>query len=142
MYKQRLNAQQRRFVDEYLIDFNTTAAAARAGYSMKNTSVGNRLMRKPYIADEVTKRCLAIQVKLEVNADDVRRGLARIATDPREEKDGGPAWRDRILAWRELAKLFGMYTHKIQITGTVTLVDLLLAADRKVAELPTPEVRH
>jgi Terminase small subunit len=126
-----LNAQQRRFVDEYLIDFSARAAAVRAGYSSKDSNCSNRLMQIPRIADEINARCLKIQAKLAVDANDVRRGFARIATDPREEAAGGPSWGDRIAAWRELGKLFGMYTNKIQVTGTLTLVDLLLAADAK-----------
>jgi hypothetical protein len=31
-----------------------------------------------------------------------------------------------------------MYTQKIHVTGSLTLVDLLLAADRKTAELAAP----
>lgn len=138
----KLNPRYARFVGEYLIDFNAAAAASRAGYSAKNNSVGQRLMNTPAIAAEVELRCAKIQAKLEVTADDVRRGLARIATDPREERAGGPSFRDRILAWRELAKLFGMYTQKIHVTGSITLVDLLLAADRKIAELPAAERTH
>lgn len=137
-----LNPQQRRFVAEYMIDFNAYAAAGRAGYSMRDKAIGTVLMQKPQVADEITRQCLKVQAKLEVNADDVRRGLARIATDPRAEADGGPSFRDRILAWRELAKLFGMYTQKIHVTGSITLVDLLLAADRKAEQPALPGVVH
>jgi hypothetical protein len=133
-----LNPQQRRFVDEYLIDFIATAAAARAGYSTKDTSGANRLMQIPQVVDEINRRCLRIQARLEMTGDDIRRGLARIATDPREQAAGGPSYEARIMALRELAKLFGMYTQKIHVTGSLTLVDLLLAADRKTAELAAP----
>lgn len=40
-----LNARQRRFVDEYLIDLNATQAAIRAGYSEKTArQIGDRLL--------------------------------------------------------------------------------------------------
>jgi phage terminase small subunit len=127
----KLSVQQRRFIAEYLVDFNALHAAGRAGYSIKNTGVGTHLLALPQVATEIETRCLKIQAKLEVTGDDVRRGLARIATDPRMEAAGGPSFRDRILAWKELGKLLGLYTHKIQVTGSLTLVDLLLAAERK-----------
>lgn len=127
-----LSAQQRRFVAEYLVDFNAQQAAVRAGYSAKNSGAGVRVMYDARIMDEINRRCLAIQAKLEVNADDVRRGFARIATDPREEHMGGPSYEARIKALRELGKLFGMYQTRIHVTGSLTLVDLLLAADKQI----------
>lgn len=130
-----LNPQQRRFIAEYLVDFNATAAAERAGYAVTNTAVGVYLMRQPRILDEIRRRCLAAQGRLEMTADHIRDGFARIATDPREATDGGPTWEARAMALRELGKLLGLYTAKIHVTGTLTLEDLLLAADRKrVAE--------
>lgn len=137
-----INPQQRRFVDEYLVDFNAQHAAGRAGYSLKNGGIGTRLQHDPLIAAEIIRRCLAIQVKLEVNADDVRCGFARIATDPREVKDGGPSYEARIKALRELGKLFGMYQTKIQVTGSLTLVDLLLAADKQIVRLDEQPAMH
>lgn len=137
-----LSPQQERFVYEYMIDFTAKEAYARAGYSTTNSAGPMRIMRNAAVIDAIRKRCMEIQVKLEVNADDVRRGFARIATDPREEHLGGPSWRDRIAAWRELGRLFGMYTNKIQVTGSLTLVDLLLAADARMVETPLLEVKH
>lgn len=137
-----LSAQHQRFVVEYMQDFNAEKAYARAGYAAANRAGPMRLMHDSRILDEIRKRCLEVQVRLEMNGDDVRRGFARIATDPRTRKQGGPSYMARITALRELAKLFGMYTHKIQVTGSLTLVDLLLAADRKAEALPAPEARH
>lgn len=133
-----LSAQQSRFVDEYMIDWNAQGAAGRAGYSLKNSAAGAHLLRKPQIDTELRKRCLAIQSKLEMGADDVRRGFARIATDPRSPAEGGPSYGDRINALRELGKIFGMYTNKIQVTGSLTLVDLLLLADKADAPHAQP----
>jgi len=40
-------------------------------------------------------------------------------------------------------RLLGMTVPKdLHVTGSLSLVDLLLAADRKIAELPAPEVTH
>lgn len=140
MAKRALNPMQRRFVLEYLVDFNATAAAERAGYASSNTAAGNHAMRNPQVLDEIRRRCLAAQVRLEMTADHIRTGFARIATDPREADDGGPTWEARAMALRELGKLLGLYTAKVHVTGTLTLEDLLLAADRKPVELP--QVAH
>lgn len=135
-----LSPQQRRFVDEYLIDFNAQHAADRAGYSTRSAGVGTRLQHDPHIAAEIQRRCLAVQVRLEMNGDDIRRGFARIATDPRGVIDGGPSFEARISALRELGKLLGLYTSKIEVRGSITLVDLLAAADQRMAEVTTPQV--
>jgi hypothetical protein len=143
---QRLSALQRRFIAEYMVDFKAAPAARRAGYSPKRADVtGSRLLGNVRISADIRRRCLAIEQRLELTGDDVRRGFARIATDPREVSDGGPSFEVRISALRELGKLFGMYSSKIQVIGSITLVDLLLAAETKTAELsslPPAEVTH
>ena len=43
-----MNDRQKRFVEEYLVDFNATQAAIRAGYSPKTAySIGNENLKKP-----------------------------------------------------------------------------------------------
>jgi hypothetical protein len=142
-----LSAQQRRFVDEYLVDFSGQHAAGRAGYATSNTGVGVRLLRDARISQEITQRCLKIQARLEMNGDDIRRGFARIATDPREPVDGGPSFDARIKALRELGLLLGLYTSKIELRGSITLVDLLAAADERTLEhldrgVPIPSAKE
>ena len=129
---------QRRFVAEYLTDFNARQAAIRAGYSGKNTAVGVTLLNTPLVDAEIRRQCLKIQVRLEITGDDVRRGFARIATDPRQESEGGPSYMARIKALRELGLLMGLYKNEIHIKGEFTLVDLLLAADASSLAVPAP----
>lgn len=53
----KLTDKQKRFIDEYLIDFNATRAAIKVGYSKKTASViGSENLAKPYIADEISRR--------------------------------------------------------------------------------------
>ena len=49
-----LTSKQSRFIDEYLIDLNATAAAIRAGYS-ENTAatIAHENLRKPKIAEAI-----------------------------------------------------------------------------------------
>ena len=49
-----MNDRQKRFVDEYLVDFNATQAAIRAGYSAKTAyAIGSENLRKPEIAERI-----------------------------------------------------------------------------------------
>ncbi len=51
-----LTNKQRLFVAEYLVDFNASAAARRAGYSAKRAdSIGYENLRKPEIAEAIEK---------------------------------------------------------------------------------------
>jgi phage terminase small subunit len=53
----RLTAKQRRFVEEYLLDFNATQAAIRAGYSARSAAnIGWENVRKREIADAIQAR--------------------------------------------------------------------------------------
>lgn len=52
-----LTPKQARFVDEYLVDFNATQAAIRAGYSEKTAySIGWENLRKPEIKKAISER--------------------------------------------------------------------------------------
>lgn len=52
-----LNNKQELFISEYLIDFNATQAAIRAGYSKKTAySQGNRLLKKAEVSREIEAR--------------------------------------------------------------------------------------
>nr|DAY39622.1 MAG TPA: Terminase small subunit [Caudoviricetes sp.] len=69
-----------RFVDEYLVDFNATQAAIRAGYKAKTAHViGAENLRKPKIAEEIARRQKDLQKRTEVSQERVVKELARIA---------------------------------------------------------------
>lgn len=52
-----LTAKQRRFVEEYCVDFNATGAAERAGYKPNNAyAIGSENLRKLEIANAITSR--------------------------------------------------------------------------------------
>lgn len=76
----KLTPKQIRFVDEYLVDFNATQAAIRAGYKAKTAHViGAENLRKPKIAEEIARRQKDLQKRTEVSQDRVVKELARIA---------------------------------------------------------------
>lgn len=76
----KLNDKQKRFVDEYLVDLNATAAAKRAGYSEKTAySMGQRLLKKVEIQAAIQKRQAKLRGKLEITQERVLEELAAIA---------------------------------------------------------------
>ena len=76
----KLTAKQIRFVDEYLVDFNATQAAIRAGYSPKTAAAAAaRLLRNVNIQAEIARRQKDLQRRTEISQDRVVKELARIA---------------------------------------------------------------
>ena len=76
----KLTAKQLRFVDEYLVDFNATQAAIRAGYSEKTAyRIGAENLRKPQIQSEISRRQKDLQRRTEVTQELVVKELARVA---------------------------------------------------------------
>lgn len=75
-----LTDKQRRFCEEYVVDWNATQAAIRAGYSEKTArSVGAENLTKPYIAEYVNE-CREKTAELAgVSALRNARELARMA---------------------------------------------------------------
>lgn len=54
---QPLTPKQRRFIEEYVIDFNAEQAAIRSGYSAKSASfIGFENINKPYLKAEIQKK--------------------------------------------------------------------------------------
>lgn len=89
-----LTAKQLCFVEEYVVDFNATQAAIRAGYSPETAySIGSELLAKPLVRAELARRQQDRSERLEISADRVLQELAKLATfDPRKffHPDGTP----------------------------------------------------
>lgn len=76
-----LNAKQRIFVAEYLVDKNATQAAIRAGYARTSAhSQAHDLLKKPEISDAIAKGIEKIEKKVFITAERVVQELARLAT--------------------------------------------------------------
>lgn len=74
-----LTAKQARFIEEYLVDFNATQAAIRAGYSEETAGViGYENLKKPYIQAEIRKRQADTAAALSITRDAVLREWKRI----------------------------------------------------------------
>lgn len=73
-----LTAQQKRFVVEYLIDQNATAAALRAGYS--DASYGRQLLTIPHVAQAIAQQQKASLMRTLASADEVLAQMWQLAT--------------------------------------------------------------
>ena len=96
MEKKKLTEKQRRFVDEYLIDLNATAAAKRAGYSAKTAQEqGARLLSNVKVAAEIQKRKADRLERVEITQDLVVQEVYKLyricsATYYKIDADGVP----------------------------------------------------
>lgn len=75
-----LTPKQKRFVAEYLVDLNATAAAIRAGYSKKTAEViGYENLRKPQIEAAINQAIQEREKRTEITQDMVLRETAKLA---------------------------------------------------------------
>lgn len=83
-----LNAKQQRFVQEYLIDLNASAAYKRAGYTATGNSAETnavRLLRKDQVAREVKQALAKAQESGGLSLEKTLREVRRLAySDPRK----------------------------------------------------------
>lgn len=76
----KLTDKQKRFIDEYLLDGNATAAALRAGYKTINpNNTGCEVMGYPHVKAELARRQAKLSQKLEITAERVLAEYAKIA---------------------------------------------------------------
>lgn len=72
----KLTPKQMRFVEEYLVDLNASAAARRAGYSAKTANrIGPELLGKTCIRDAIEKAQVKRSVRTGITQDDVVKEL-------------------------------------------------------------------
>lgn len=125
-----MTPKQQRFIEEYLIDFNATAASVRAGYAPKGASKRSyRLLRNPEIATaiEIAQKARAKKVGvtkayvLENLLEIVERCMQKAPVMIREggseaqsfDKLGRPIWRfnatGAVRALELIGKHIGMF---------------------------------
>lgn len=81
-----MNSKQKAFASEYVIDYNATQAAIRAGYSERSAhSQAHDLLKKPEIQREIGRLEAKASERTQISKDMVIRELARVAfVDPRK----------------------------------------------------------
>lgn len=92
MAKAGLTPKQLRFVEEYLVDLNASAAARRAGYSQNRAdAIGYENLLKPDIQSAIEVAQRERSARTGITADRVIAEIAKIAfADPRKVMTWGP----------------------------------------------------
>jgi phage terminase small subunit len=102
-----LTPKMRAFVREYLVDFNGTQAAIRAGYSPQSANEqASSLLAKPNIKAAVAEKAANVAKKADISAEWVARELRRVYRLARKRKGmHGPDFTNAIRALENLGKL-------------------------------------
>lgn len=131
-----LNARQKRFVAEYLIDMNGTQAAIRAGYSEKTAAEqSSRLLNNVKIKQAVEQELEEIQNAKVADAQEVMEYLTSVMRGESKAHvlslcgDGfqeviakPPDERERLKAAELLGKRYAMFNDKINLQGAIPIV--------------------
>lgn len=136
----KLTIKQQRFADEYLIDPNATQAAIKAGYSRKTAAaIGAENLKKPNIKQYIDERLREKDSARIAKQDEVLQYLTSVMRGESEasvvvvESTGDfiteariikkpPDEKERLKAAELLGKRYGLYTDKVDTSGTVSVV--------------------
>ena len=132
--KNIINDKQKRFCKEYIIDFNATKAAIRAGYSLKTAySHGQRLLKNVEIQDYIAKLKKTTEQKLEITRERIAKNFlkyAEISPDGNIIKTS-----DVIKANEQLSKMYGLYEpEKLNLNHSFSLSELFEKSQAKYGE--------
>jgi phage terminase small subunit len=118
-----LTDKHMKFVDEYMIDMNASAAYQRAGYTAKGNSAeanASRLLRNDKVQAEIAKRQ---QIMQEEAGMSVRWVLEQYRDLIVNNKVTEPSVAKGALD--SVAKHYGMFTEKVKVEGTLSVEQLL-----------------
>ena len=130
--KPKLTARQAAFVEEYLVDFNATQAAIRAGYSAATAEQGGyQALRYIQVQKALGARIAARATRADVDAAYVVSRLQTIV-------ESGDRDSDKVAALGLLARHLGMLTDRLVIDGAQQVL-LVQRGDRpKLVENGAP----
>ena len=130
--------KQAAFVDEYLIDLNSSQAAVRAGYKGDPNTIGPRLLADVGIKSAIEEKIIARQERTEITQDVVLRDIETIkrsAMTMTADKDGNPVmvnYNAALKACELQGRHNGMFTDKMALTIETTTDEELHA---RIADL-------
>lgn len=136
----KLTEKQKRFCDYFIETGNITEAATKAGYSKKTAyAIGQENLKKPMLKTYIDEKLEEMQGKRIASATEVMELLTQaLRGEIKEEvvvvEGSGDGYseaktidkqigaKDRIKAAELLGKRYGLYTDKVNITGTVPVM--------------------
>lgn len=124
-----MNAKQKRFCDEYLIDCNATQAAIRAGYSPKTAKqIGQENLTKPDLKKYIDKQLERIHSEKTADAQEVLEYLTAVMRGEHTEQvlkligegvqtvtDIDVSARERLKAAELIGKRYGMFKDNVNV---------------------------
>lgn len=124
-----MNAKQKRFCDEYLIDCNATQAAIRAGYSPKTAKqIGQENLTKPDLKKYIDEQLEQIHSEKTADAQEVLEYLTAIMRGEHTEQvlkligegvqtvtDIDVSARERLKAAELIGKRYGMFKDNVNV---------------------------
>lgn len=131
-----MNARQKKFCDEYLIDCNATQAAIRAGYSPKTAkSIGNENLTKPDLKAYIDEQLELLHSKRTADAQEVLEYLTSVMRGEHTEQtlqlvgdgvqtitDINVSARERLKAAELIGKRYGMFKDNLDVGGSIPVV--------------------
>ena len=139
----KLTDKQRRFVEEYLVDLNATAAARRAGYSERTADhIGPELLGKTWVAVAIQEAMQQRSRRTEITQDRVLNELAIVAFgEGSDEKDSALRYANKLRALELIGKHLGMFEKDRQQdggedmeTGVVVMPEIMQPTDPPTIE--------
>ena len=134
-----LTDKQKRFINEYLIDLNATAAALRAGYAAKSAAdIGYKNLNNPRVKGYIDDMMREKEDSLIAKQDEVLRYLTSVMRGESTsevvvvvgEGDGyssakrvskNPDEKERTRAAELLGKRYGSFTDRVEMDADTTL---------------------
>jgi phage terminase small subunit len=108
----KISPKMARFVDEYMIDMNASAAVLRVPYKTTNPNrVGAELLRHPLVVDEIKRRTEKKRENMELKADYLINKLIAII------EDGEVKTADTLRAIELAGKSIALWKERQEITG-------------------------
>lgn len=132
----KLNSKHKRFIEEYLKDFNGTKAAIRTGYSPKTAAVqASQLLRNPNVKEHLEKRDKEITEGLKLSSSRTLKEIIKLAFfDARKFYTDNGNLRDiQDLEDAEAAALAGVETIRRKNGEETDTIDKIKFSDRRGA---------
>lgn len=124
-----MNARQKKFCDEYLIDCNATQAAIRAGYSPKTAKqIGQENLTKPDLKSYIDEQLERLHNEKTADAQEVLEYLTSVMRGEHTEQtlqlvgegvqtiaDIDVSARERLKAAELIGKRYGMFKDNVNV---------------------------
>lgn len=115
----KLTDKQTLFISEYLISFNATQAAIKAGYSEKTAcSMGAENLRKPHIKEHIQKR---LNEMLEDDTLALKNQIIQKLKDLSFTDSEDTNNRDSLKAVELLGKYAGLWVERVEHSGDLDI---------------------